>query len=234
MKYYDYVLKLTEKLGKAHEENDVEKINSLSEEITKNFLHFKSENEKENFFDLCMSFLDFEDVKKLILENVKSHYGDKRITFWGVELSDYELEHKRMSYRTLSSNFQHVLCNNVPEIDFDIFDNIVCGDFYHYEYNGETITEKEKEEKIEELENLDNLTTEQENELNELQELEPIYQEIFQYYIVNDKWALERANEIVFYSSVLDCYIWGVTHWGTSWDYVGTPLRFNDNFSSII
>ena len=51
--------------------------------------------------------------------------------------------------------------------------------------------------------------------------------EIFQYYIVSDNGAsiLEEANEIVFYNDTLDMSVWGVTHWGTSWDYVLTNIR---------
>lgn len=35
----------------------------------------------------------------------------------------------------------------------------------------------------------------------------------------------EYTDEIVFYNDHLDLYIWGVTHWGTSWDYVLTNTR---------
>lgn len=51
--------------------------------------------------------------------------------------------------------------------------------------------------------------------------------EIMQYYIVS-KNALEILalnNEIVYYIEALDLYIWGVTHWGTSWDYVLTDIK---------
>lgn len=54
--------------------------------------------------------------------------------------------------------------------------------------------------------------------------------EIFQYYIVSDAGAdiLKReTNEILFYNDELDMYIWGVTHWGTSWDYVLTDIKID-------
>ena len=55
------------------------------------------------------------------------------------------------------------------------------------------------------------------------------YNEIFQYYIVSDNGAeiLQEINEIVFYNSNLDMYVWGVTHWGTPWDYVLTNVKCN-------
>ena len=54
--------------------------------------------------------------------------------------------------------------------------------------------------------------------------------EIFQYYIVSDNalHLLQECNELVLYSEKLDCYIWCVDHWGTSWDYVLTSLKLKE------
>lgn len=52
------------------------------------------------------------------------------------------------------------------------------------------------------------------------------YVDIFQWYLIspNDAEYLKRAtDELVFYSEVLDEYVWGVTHFGTSW--VGVKLE---------
>lgn len=52
--------------------------------------------------------------------------------------------------------------------------------------------------------------------------------EIYQYYIISNsgaellKWW---TDEIVYYNSELDVYVWGVTHWGTGWDYVLTNIE---------
>jgi hypothetical protein len=54
--------------------------------------------------------------------------------------------------------------------------------------------------------------------------------EIFQFFIVDDAGAeiiQEWTDDPLFYCSALDMYIWGVTHWGTSWDYVLTDIRLN-------
>ena len=58
-------------------------------------------------------------------------------------------------------------------------------------------------------------------------EEEDSYAEIFQYYIVDDYGAeiLKEAGEIVYYNEELDMYLWGVTHWGTSWDCVLTDIK---------
>lgn len=57
-------------------------------------------------------------------------------------------------------------------------------------------------------------------------------QEISQYYIISDMGATilkEWTNEIVFYNQELDMYVWGVTHYGTSWDYVLTNIELNSD-----
>lgn len=54
--------------------------------------------------------------------------------------------------------------------------------------------------------------------------------EIYQYYIVDDYGAeiiQDYTDEILFYSERLDLYLWGVTHFGTSWDYVLTDIKLN-------
>ena len=53
------------------------------------------------------------------------------------------------------------------------------------------------------------------------------YTDIYQYYIIDDNGAeiLKECEEIVFYNEELDIYVWGVTHWGTSWDYVLTNIK---------
>lgn len=56
---------------------------------------------------------------------------------------------------------------------------------------------------------------------------EECFPEIFQWYIVSDNAVqiLEEAGEIVFFNPDLDMYLWGVTHWGTGWDYVLTNIK---------
>lgn len=52
--------------------------------------------------------------------------------------------------------------------------------------------------------------------------------EVFQFYIISDNGAdilMELTDEIVYYNEELDMYVWGVTHYGTSWDYVLTDIK---------
>ena len=53
-------------------------------------------------------------------------------------------------------------------------------------------------------------------------------EEIYQYFIISGAGAQileDYTDEIVYYNSHLDMYVWGVTHWGTSWDYVLTDIK---------
>ncbi len=50
-------------------------------------------------------------------------------------------------------------------------------------------------------------------------------------YIISERgyeFLKEHTDEIVFYNENLELYIWGVTHWGTSWDYVLTNVKLCD------
>lgn len=54
------------------------------------------------------------------------------------------------------------------------------------------------------------------------------YLEVYQYYIITEygaEFLTEHTDEIVFYNEKLDMYLWGITHFGTSWDYVLTDIK---------
>lgn len=53
---------------------------------------------------------------------------------------------------------------------------------------------------------------------------EDCYYEIFQWFIIQDpSFVMDHTDELIFYDNELDLYILGVTHFGTSWDYVSAP-----------
>ena len=52
--------------------------------------------------------------------------------------------------------------------------------------------------------------------------------EIFQYCIIDklsSEFLQEHTNEVILYNEGLDIYLLGVTHFGTSWDYVLTDIK---------
>lgn len=71
---------------------------------------------------------------------------------------------------------------------------------------------------------------EQENGFLDNSEEEESQLEIFQYFIVSNNGAeiiKQYTNDPLFYNEELDMYVWGVTHWGTSWNYVLTDIMLN-------
>ena len=177
--------------------------------------------------------------------------------FCGNEASDYAKEHGFLDYATLAKAFNAVLNNGIIQATSDIgYWDIENGSEEYYEdNNGNIYTYDEKEEKVKELEEkieeFENTIAEvmerdedyEENHVyiamnenisrirEEIEALEDAhYEEIFQYFIISDNGAeilKDYTDEIVFYNEALDMYVWGVTHWGTSWDYVLTDIRLN-------
>lgn len=159
--------------------------------------------------------------------------------FYGHEVSDYGKEHGYVDYRTLAQAFDAVMSNNIlnktQEIGFWEPEN---GSIEYYEdIHGDILMPEEADERIEELEDeLSGLDPYEDfdqiedigKEIDCLQN--PLYNEVFQYYIISDNGAeilKEWTNELVWYNEELDMYVWGVTHWGTSWDYVLTDIKID-------
>lgn len=166
--------------------------------------------------------------------------------FYGNEASNYAKERGYLDYATLAKAFDAVLNNDIMNKTYDIGyweqESGFIDNSEEIEEIEEKIEAKEEiieslEERIEAGENVAyceeqiTIIKEQIEELEEKkEELEnECNDEIFQYFIVSDNGAriLEECNEIVFYNEELDMYIWGVTHWGTSWDYVLTNIKLN-------
>lgn len=84
------------------------------------------------------------------------------------------------------------------------------------------------EKHIEQLqEQLDNIN----DQIEDLEREQEEPSEIYQYYIICDDGAdfLQRyTNEIIYYIETLDIYVWGITHFGTSWDYVLTDIKIEN------
>ena len=59
------------------------------------------------------------------------------------------------------------------------------------------------------------------------------YTEVYQWFIVSDNGAQmiqDYTDEILYYHEELNVYLWGVTHFGTSWDYVLMDIPCNCGF----
>lgn len=153
--------------------------------------------------------------------------------YYGNAISEYGIEHGYVDYRTLAKCFDAVLNNDIM--------NLTCDIGYWDQVSGtidNTDEIEELEEKRDELEEENESSPSQiiENEINgindQIEELEREQDdepEVFQWFIISDWGArlLQNINEIVYYNETLDMYVWGVTHYGISWDYVLTSIAID-------
>lgn len=124
------------------------------------------------------------------------NYTHKSEYFYGNKISNYGLEHGFVDYATLSKSFEGILCNDITRL-------------FYSEINGE----------YNEVELVNGCDYDAESYNNT---------EIYQYYIIDNNGAeilIELTDEIVYYIGYLDLYVWGVTHYGTSWAYVLTDIK---------
>ena len=146
--------------------------------------------------------------------------------FYGNEISQYGLENGYVDFATLAKSFDCVLCNNIASRIYETMEQV--GGFID---NSEEIEELEKQ--IYEGEESGSISQEEiddiQEEIDELQNEQDEIPEVYQWYIVSDnaKSILEDAEQIVYYDDELDIYVWGVTHSGTSWDYVLTSIKID-------
>jgi len=113
-----------------------------------------------------------------------------------------EKEIEVVSYQELARRVgDMIMCNNITTIDENLYDNLENGELYYQEKdsNGELIDDYGKE--------------------------------IYQFYLINQNSAdyLKRnTDEIIFYSDKLDLWVWGITHFGTSWSGVFTNVIYKE------
>lgn len=132
---------------------------------------------------------------------VRVYLNQNGVAFWkGSKVSDYGMENGYLDYKCLANTFNHVPCmNNIFSVPMDEWE-LVNG------FNPDYL-EEEDAYPDEDL------------------------PEVFQWFIIDSNGAdtlCHFTNEQVWYNSNLDLYVWGVTHFGTAWDYVLTNIEIED------
>ena len=157
--------------------------------------------------------------------------------YYGNAISEYGMKNGYVDYATLAKCFDAVLNNDIMQLTYDIgYWEQVSGTVDNTIDNTDEI--EELEEKRDELEEENENSPSQilENEIydingriTELESEQDDEPEVFQWYIVDDRGSrlLQEINEIVYYNETLDMYLWGVTHYGTNWNYVLTNIAID-------
>lgn len=163
------------------------------------------------------------------------------VYFYGNEASDYAKQNGYLDYATLAKAFDAVLNNDIMSITES------NGIGYWDQENGEI----DNSDKIEELENqieeveekmegldensdvykaFEKEIDDMNDQIDELRNQQDYPSEVFQWFIVDEKGAniiKEYTDDPLYYNIALDIYLWGVTHFGTSWNYVLTDVKLN-------
>lgn len=163
--------------------------------------------------------------------------------FYGNKISEYGIKNGYVDYATFSKAFDAVLVNDITKL----FYADINGEYNEPEQVNGYIDNSElieaKREQIEALENtLDNAYDEEheqyiknqieiiEEQIEELEREQDELPEIYQYYIVSSSGAdiiQEYTNDPLYYLPVIDAHVWGITHCGTSWNYVLTDIKID-------
>ena len=171
--------------------------------------------------------------------------------YYGNAISDYGIEYGYVDYATLAKCFNAVLNNDIMSLTYDIglweqvsgaIDNTdeieeleekideLEDKQKDLEDDLEQVQESSKNNIIIELKKIENEIDNLNNQIEELENEQDNDPEVYQWFIVDDWGARllqQEANEIVYYNETLDMYLWGVTHYGTSWSYVLTSIAID-------
>ena len=114
---------------------------------------------------------------------------------------------------------EHVILNNyiVPELAKKgyLFETYCGEEETYYNEDGEEITREEYEEQ-------------------EVNGAYSVYDEVYQYYIIDSPDRFEMyTNELIIYNEELDLYILCVKHYGTSWDYVSANWKNPEDIKDL-
>ena len=128
------------------------------------------------------------------------------------DLNEYERKHNKISFKRLVNKLfsDMILCNDITKL----FYNEISGKYTEPEIEIGTDYDEETGEQV----------------------------DIYQYFIVDfsnltykliTKYKEQFGKEfILYYIKELDLYILGVTHFGTSWDYVLTDIKPSEDLES--
>ena len=160
--------------------------------------------------------------------------------------NDYENQNKLLSLDNVLKyhDVDMVLCNDILDVDCDMelqnMDYLVDTDdvkTWISEYTNDDFLMDffDYDDNKHDIDNLtdDDLQLVKDDYLMDIiddLDLYNYYDDIYQYYIIDDYSSdlFIKLQYPVFYSNVLNVFVVGITHWGTSWSYILTNQTFDD------
>lgn len=153
--------------------------------------------------------------------------------YYGNVISDYGMEYGYVDYATLAKAFDAVLNNDIMNLTYGIgsWEQVsgIVDNTEEIENLGKKLDELVEQNEDSPSQILENEINEINEQIEELEREQDDTQEVFQWFIVDDWGArlLQDIDEIIYYNETLNMYLWGVTHYGTSWDYVLTNIKID-------
>lgn len=144
----------------------------------------------------------------------------------------YEKQNNRKSFRSVlhENNVPMILCNDIEEIGIYLinepaYDKDIINEWINTFENDYDIFE------LYEVSSIDGLTDDDYKDIDDTYHYDikndlDIYDDVYQYYIIDDcdVELFENLKYPIYHCEILDLYIVGITHWGTSWDYILTDV----------
>jgi hypothetical protein len=159
---------------------------------------------------------------------MKTNVHHSKYFFWN-EISQYGQQCGYLDYATLAKSFDAVPVNDITKL----FYSDVNGEYIEPEqingYIDNSDAIEELREQIDALEDPEQIAA-LEDQIDDLEREQDEQRDIYQYYIISSAGAdiIETyTNDPLFYLDFLDCYIWGVTHYGTGWSCVLTDVKLS-------
>ena len=175
--------------------------------------------------------------------------------FLGVEISKYGMENGKVDRATLFQAIGGGILNNEifnETVSQDMVWKITNGTpFMSYDSDGKEYTYEEAMNRIEELQDMistneclltptfedeeiedrDELEAEISKWTTDIENLNTFYENtVYQYYIITPEAATilsKYTNELVFFCAEINTYLWGVTSYGTNWNYELTDITLD-------
>lgn len=119
--------------------------------------------------------------------------------FYGFPVSEYGAEHGHVDYATLAKAVDAFSFDGAQKLFFSYLDD----EYLETEIINGTDTDEDGN-----------------------------YKDFFQFFAVSEYGAeiLKRhTEEVVYYISALNLYIWCIDHWGTAWSYVLTDIKIESD-----
>ena len=123
-------------------------------------------------------------------------------------------------------------CMNIYAVDEGDWELVNGDDMYYIDGDGNTYDSEMAYERVRELETMIDNKEEGQDISNWERDIDLLtncgeVRWVYDYYKITEKGAkilMNESNELVYYNSAIDVYVWGICHYGMSWKLIPTSI----------